>query len=280
MSQSVHSETTVKFRDGSHHAEVDLLVVEEPLEIRLGYGPHGERQQYTVTVTMRTPGHDEELCVGFLFAEGIIEKREDVLSAKYCGSHEYPDEKFNVMRVELHPEAKVDTNLVGRNFYTTSSCGVCGKASMESLAVACQSLTHVTFAIEASMLSTLPKKLTAAQNVFEHTGGLHAAGLFDVKGNVIILREDVGRHNALDKLIGASLLNQQVPCSDTILMLSGRISFDLVQKAIRAGISTVAAVGAPSSLAVEVAKSFGVTLIGFLKQHKFNIYCGEERIIF
>ena len=278
MSKSVQSETTVKFRDGLPHTEVDLLVVEEPLEIRLGYGPEGQRQQLTVTVTMRTPGHDEELCVGFLFTEGIIEKSQDVLSAKYCGNLEYPDEQENVMRVELHPNINVDLNLVQRNFYTSSSCGVCGKASLESLKVDCSTLADVDFSISSDTISSLPEKLTAAQNVFEFTGGLHAAGIFDAKGEIMLLREDVGRHNALDKLIGASLLKGNIPCSDAILVLSGRVSFDLVQKAIRAGISTIAAVGAPSSLAVEVARSFGVTLIGFLKEHKFNIYCGEHRI--
>ena len=279
MTTNVQSVETLKVGSGKAELEADLVVTEEPLEIRVGYGSENERQQFTLSVTMRTPGHDQELCIGFLYTEDVIQKKEDVLRAEYCGNLEFPNEKDNVMRVELSPDVEFSPSQFGRNFYTASSCGVCGKASIELLSVSCQSLQQIKTEIAGSVLYSLPAKLQNSQRVFQHTGGLHASGLFDLRGNILSLREDVGRHNALDKLVGSLVLNSALPSSESVLMLSGRISFDLVQKAIRAGIPIVAAVGAPSSLAIKLAAEYGVTLVGFLKEDKFNVYTERQRVI-
>ena len=234
----------------------DLLAVEEPLQIRA----NGR----DLSITMRTPGHDHELAAGFLFTEGFLQARTDVLSID-CGENS----------ITLSLADGVDTG-VARNFYTTSSCGVCGKASIESLhAAGCRMLPHIR--VSRDVIHGLPEKLRAAQSAFEHTGGLHGAALFDSSGNLETVREDVGRHNAVDKLIGAAFLNEQMPLHDRILMLSGRASFELVQKAVMAGIPVVAAVGAPSSLAVQTAMRFGMTLLGFVRDGRFNIYSGISR---
>jgi FdhD protein len=234
----------------------DLLAVEEPLQIRV----NGR----DLSITMRTPGHDAELAAGFLFTEGILKTRADVLAID-CGENS----------VALTLADGVDSG-PSRNFYTTSSCGVCGKASIESLhASGCAMLAHVSVGHE--VIHGLPEKLRTAQSVFEHTGGLHGAALFDTCGNLEIVREDVGRHNAVDKLIGRAFLDGRVPLSGRILMLSGRASFELVQKAVMAAIPVVAAVGAPSSLAVQTAMRFGMTLLGFVRDGRFNIYSGVSR---
>jgi len=256
----------------------DLLAIEEPLEIRIGFGELADRQQKNLSVTMRTPGHDFELAIGFLFTEGIIQHMGQVESVKYCEDVGKQEEKGNVVRVELKPEVTIDFEKLQRHFYTSSSCGVCGKSSIESVKVACQQLGD-GFSISASLIHQLPDKLRKAQTVFEYTGGLHAVGLFDKAGELILLREDVGRHNALDKAIGAMMLKKQVPLSDCALMVSGRASFELVQKAAVAGIPVLAAIGAPSSLAVALAKESGMTLLGFVRHERFNIYCGAERVI-
>jgi FdhD protein len=233
----------------------DLLAVEEPLQIRV----NGR----DLSITMRTPGHDGELATGFLFTEGILKMRADVLAV---------DCRENSVTLTL--AQGVDTG-VSRNFYTTSSCGVCGKASIQSLhAAGCSMLPHTS--ITREVIHALPEKLRAAQSAFEHTGGLHGAALFDASGNLEIVREDVGRHNAVDKLIGAAFLDDRIPLHDRILMLSGRASFELVQKAVVAGIPVVAAVGAPSSLAVQTAQRFGMTLLGFVRDGRFNIYSGVD----
>ncbi len=256
----------------------DLIVTEEPLEIRLGYGPESTRDQMTLAVTMRTPSHDEELCLGFLFSEGIINSMEDVLSVKYCDDLGMEENHENVMRVELSPKVSLDPDQFNRNFYTTSSCGVCGKAAIEAINVICDPLQNDSIQIDQTLIFDLPQKLREAQEVFRYTGGLHASAIFDFEGNIRAHREDVGRHNALDKLIGHSLVSDPDQLKSSILLLSGRISFELVQKAVRAGIPVIAAVGAPSSLAVDMAKDFGVTLIGFLGEKKFNIYNAKQRI--
>jgi FdhD protein len=231
----------------------DLLAVEEPLQIRV----NGR----DLSITMRTPGHDRELAAGFLFTEGILTTPADVLAI---------DSRENSVALTLTDG--VDTG-AARNFYTTSSCGVCGKASIEALhAAGCAMLPPARVARE--VIHALPEKLRAAQSVFEHTGGLHGAALFDTAGNLEMVREDVGRHNAVDKLIGAAFLDRRLPLADRVLMLSGRASFELVQKAVMAGIPVVAAVGAPSSLAVETARRFGMTLLGFVRNGRFNIYSG------
>jgi FdhD protein len=235
----------------------DLLAVEEPLQIRV----NGR----DLSITMRTPGHDLELAAGFLFTEGILKARADVLAI---------EGRENTVMLTLADGVDAGT---ARNFYTTSSCGVCGKASIESLrASGCSMLPSGR--VERDVIHSLPDKLRAAQSVFDHTGGLHGAALFDAHGVLELVREDVGRHNAVDKLIGASFLEGRVPLSDCILMLSGRASFELVQKAVMAGIPVVAAVGAPSSLAVETARRFGMTLAGFVRNGRFNVYSGVSRL--
>lgn len=278
MSEKVKAVRIVRLGAEKLSSANDLLVVEEPLEIRVGYGSSTNRQQDTLTVTMRTPGDDEHLCLGFLFTEGIINSVNEVLSAKYCSNITEGDGGNNVMRVELIPEKGFNPADFKRNFYTTSSCGVCGKASIDHLRGNCEPLIKKT-KVSKHLFNSLPNILLAQQDVFKHTGGVHACGLFDLEGQLIIHKEDVGRHNALDKLIGSLLISNSIPLTEKILLLSGRISFELVQKAILAGIEIVAAVGAPSSLATELADEFGVTLIGFVKEEGFNIYTSSERII-
>jgi len=263
----------------SHESVPDLVVSEEPLEIRIGHGLEGDRKQFSLSVTMRTPGNDEALCIGFLFTEGIINSMADVLSVKYCEDLGRKEGMENLMRVELQPSIEIDDQQFKRNFYTTSSCGVCGKASIDSIKVTCDPIESEEISVAKALLFEMPDKLREAQKVFQHTGGLHACGLFDLEGKLTFHNEDVGRHNALDKLIGSLLIRGSVQASGSILMLSGRISFELVQKALRAGIQVIAAVGAPSSLAVNLANEFGITLIGFLKNEKFNIYTGKQRVV-
>lgn len=275
---SVHTVNIEKVGRESSKSTPDLIVTEEPLEIRLGYGPQDQREQMTLAVTMRTPSHDEELCIGFLFTEGIINSIDDTLSVKYCDDLGTVDNHENVMRVELAPEVSIDPEQFNRNFYTTSSCGVCGKAAIEAINVVCEPLKNDQITVDQELIFDLPSKLREAQEVFKHTGGLHASAIFDQEGNLLAHREDVGRHNALDKLIGHFLKQDKETLTSSILLLSGRISFELVQKAVRAGIPIIAAVGAPSSLAVDLAKDFGVTLIGFLGEKKFNIYNGKQRV--
>ena len=258
----------------------DLLAAEEPLEIRLGYGEANDRSQKSISVTMRTPGNDFELALGFLFTEGIIKDVDDIFQIKYCSDSNRIEDKENIVRVELKEKIIPDLKKLERHFYTSSSCGVCGKSSIESVRrEICQLPTSDCRLIQSSLILKLPDLLRNHQQVFKYTGGLHASALFNLDGELIFVREDVGRHNALDKLIGAALTKKMMPLSWHILLLSGRISFELVQKAAMAGIKMIAAVGAPSGLAVEMAKSFDITLIGFLRDKRFNIYSGEERII-
>ena len=267
-----------RYANNQHVSEPDLVVVEEPLEIRVGYGPESQRLQATITVTMRTPGDDEHLCLGFLFSEGIIESTAQVLSAKYCRNVVEEDGGNNVMRIELTPATDFNPRDVQRNFYTNSSCGVCGKASIDHVKQLCKPVTMLPIEVSRQVITRLPATLEGTQDVFKHTGGLHACGLFTADGSLLLHKEDVGRHNALDKLIGNLLVNQELPANDKVLMLSGRISFELVQKAVKAGIPMVAAVGAPSSLSVALAKEYGVTLVGFIKSQGFNVYTGFTRV--
>ncbi|MCS6972893.1 MAG: formate dehydrogenase accessory sulfurtransferase FdhD [Cyclobacteriaceae bacterium] len=255
----------------------DLLAVEEPLEIRLGFGPVSERQQRSLSVTLRTPGHDFELALGFLFTEGIINSMDDVGQVAYCRDVGR-QQQDNIVRVELQPHIAPDWQKLQRNFYTTSSCGVCGKSSIEAVQQRCNVLAD-TFTLPAGMIYSLPEVMRTSQPVFTHTGGLHASALFSTKGELKILREDVGRHNALDKVIGAMFMQNRLPLSDYLLLVSGRAGFELVQKAVMAGLAVMVAVGAPSSLAVELAQQCNLTLIGFARDNKFNIYAGAHRII-
>ena len=259
--------------DGDSSAPVqDLLAVEEPLEIRLG--------EKTISITMRTPGHDFELAAGFLFSEGILHDRAEIRDIVWSKmAVENPRQLGNSVTVELNPGVAVDLDRLERHFYTTSSCGVCGKASIEAIQMqGCPVLPRNAPTVTTAVIHHLPETLRRAQPVFERTGGLHAAALFDPQGNLQLLREDVGRHNAVDKLVGAEMLAGHTPLSDRLLLVSGRASFELVQKALMAGIPILAAVGAPSSLAVETAQRFNLTLLGFVRDGRFNIYSGASRI--
>ncbi len=256
----------------------DVLAAEEPLEVRLLWQEHGETVRKNIAITMRTPGDDFELAAGFLHGEGIIHSLNDVADISYC-TDEAEDQAFNIVSVTLSPGVVFDVSRIERNFYTTSSCGVCGKAALEAIEIQGCDALPAGYTVESDVICHLPESLRAAQSVFDRTGGLHAAGLFHRDGTLISLREDVGRHNALDKLIGQQLTDGKTPLDDRVLMLSGRASFELLQKALAARISVVAAVGAPSSLAVQLAESFNITLCGFVRADGFNVYCGGERVL-
>lgn len=269
-----------KDQGGVRHVRSDRVAVEEPLEIRLGYTTPGGRASRSVSITMRTPGNDRELAAGFLYTESVIHRAGDIASVEPCGSPAPDTGNFNVVRVELAPGVDVDLGRLQRHFYTTSSCGVCGKTSLDALrATGAETLDDAGPRFTRETLVSMPAALRAAQPTFEETGGLHAAAAFDSKGDLIVTMEDVGRHNAVDKVVGYLLLNGSLPASDLGLMVSGRASFELMQKALVAGIPLLAAVSAPSSLAVQLARDFNMTLIGFLRGKTFNIYAGEQRII-
>jgi FdhD protein len=258
--------------DGSQRRRPDSLAVEEPLELRVDGAP--------LTVTMRTPGHDVELAHGFLLTEGVIGAAADLLTARYCDSVDAEGRNtYNVLDVALAPGVQPPDTSVERNFYTTSSCGVCGKASLDAVKLKSRfSPASDPVRIPWEVLGTLPDRLRSAQKVFDSTGGLHAAGLFTPDGSLLVTREDVGRHNAVDKVLGHALLAGRVPAAGTVLQVSGRASFELVQKAVMAGVPVLAAVSAPSSLAVELADEAGLTLVGFLRGGSGNVYTHPERI--
>ena len=285
-----------RFQGSVSQSAYDDLAVEEPLEIQLGYG---NGQVKSISVTMRTPGNDLELAAGFLMTEGVVHDVNDIDRIEYVTPHagdptlqqsqvNQPDRSYqdilpyrperNIVRATLLPEIEVSLANLQRNFYTTSSCGICGKASLLALQTVCPPRRKNDFTMDSQILYQLQQRLRLAQGVFDKTGGLHGAGLFDAVGTLYAIREDVGRHNAVDKLIGSEFLADRTPLSDRLLLLSGRASFELMQKALMGGISLVAAVGAPSSLAVQVAKQFDITLIGFLREEHFNVYHGVERI--
>lgn len=275
MSRSVSKFQVLKFPE--LQSQTDVLAVEEPLEIRLGFYDKDKFTHKAISITMRTPDHDFELAAGFLFTEGILRFSHQISGIKHCGK--IGKEGFeNTVRLDLIKDVKVDFTRLQRHFYTSSSCGVCGKSSIEALQTGVKKIES-SFKIKADLIHQLPETLQKSQTVFNETGGLHASALFDANGNLEIVREDVGRHNALDKVIGAKFLEKEMPLSDKILLVSGRASFELVQKALMAGIPILAAVGSPSSLAVELAESFGLTLIGFVRDKRFNVYTGKERIL-
>jgi FdhD protein len=270
----------VTARRPAHHLAGDdavtrpeTLAVEEPLEIRVNGTP--------ITVTMRTPGSDMELAQGFLLTEGVIAERDDVLTVRYCrGSTDDGVNTYNVLDVTLAPGVAAPHLDVTRNFYTTSSCGVCGKASLEAVQTTsrhCPGDDPAT--VSAETLTAMPEQLRSSQRVFATTGGLHGAALFDVDGTMLAIREDIGRHNAVDKVVGWALESNRIPLSGTVLLVSGRASFELTQKAVMAGIPVLAAVSAPSSLAVDLASQSGVTLVAFLRGDSMNVYTRPDRVI-
>jgi FdhD protein len=256
--------------DGKLRRKDDYLAAEEPLEIRIGEHP--------ISVTMRTPGHDLELAAGFLFTEGIVQRGEQILALESPSEGE-AGKRGNVVQATLAPEAVPDFAKMRRHFFASSSCGICGKASIEAIRSRCLAPPNPNFRIAPDLLLGLPDALRSSQDVFERTGGLHAAALFDSKGTLLVLREDIGRHNAVDKVIGWAVRERRVPLEDSLMLVSGRGGFEIVQKAIVAGVPVVASVSAPSSLAVQLAREMQLTLVGFLRGRRFVIYSGGERLL-
>lgn len=250
----------------------ETLVVEEPLEIRVNGSP--------ITVTMRTPGSDFELAQGFLLTEGLIVERDDIATVRYCpGTGDDGENSYNVLDVTLRPGVEIPDLSLNRNFYSTSSCGVCGKASMDAVRLASRhACGDDPSTVPASTLSAMPAQLRTAQKVFASTGGLHGAALFGVDGTMLVVREDVGRHNAVDKVIGWALESGRIPLGGNVLLVSGRASFELTQKAVMAGIPVLAAVSAPTSLAVDLAAQSGLTLVAFLRGESMNVYSRPDRV--
>ncbi|RSO36874.1 formate dehydrogenase accessory sulfurtransferase FdhD [Streptomyces sp. WAC 06725] len=275
MGRVTERHRVIRIRDGAVSTRPDTLVGEEPLEIRLGGRP--------LAITMRTPGDDFALAAGFLVSEGVLGGAGELANIVYCaGATEDGSNTYNVVDVQLAPGVPVPDITLERNVYTTSSCGLCGKASLDAVRTSARwpldPPADAPGRIAPATLSALPGRLRAAQRVFDRTGGLHAAALFDADGELLDVREDVGRHNAVDKVVGRALQDGRLPLRDTILMVSGRASFELVQKAVMAGIPTLAAVSAPSSLAVDLATESGLTLVGFLRGSSMNVYAGAERL--
>ena len=262
--------TIARYRNGSFVEKADDLAAEEPLEIRI--------EGQSVAVLMRTPGHDRELAAGFLVTENIVQSADELFEITVCGENAAGSDETNVVNVTLKNPARFDAKKVSRNLFSSSSCGICGKASIEAIVKQFAPIDS-TLKISGSLLLDLPARLSAAQKTFQLTGGLHACALFEENGTLLALREDVGRHNALDKLIGHALFENRLPLNRQILLLSGRVSFEMVQKALAAGIAIIAAISAPTSLAVEFARSNNQTLVGFLRGNEMNVYAGAERIL-
>lgn len=262
----------LRVRDAVSEYRGDTLAVEEPMEIRV--------RGRAVAITMRTPGDDFDLAIGFLVSEGVIRSAADVRGVRYCaGATVDARNTYNVVEVVLDPAVPMSDPSLERNFYTTSSCGLCGKASLDAVrAASTWPVGDDLLRVPSAVLAGLPEKLRGAQRAFDRTGGLHAAGLFRPDGSLLLVREDVGRHNAVDKVIGHAARNGMLPLRGTVLMVSGRASFELVQKAAMAGIPMLAAVSAPSSLAVELAEETGLSLVGFLRGASMNVYAGRQRV--
>jgi FdhD protein len=267
--RSVDLTKVSEWDDGKFRRKDDYLAAEEPLEIRVGDDP--------LSVTMRTPGHDRELAAGFLFTEGLIQRREQILKLENAKPQDGTN-RGNVIEAELTPDAAPDFVKMKRHFFAASSCGICGKASIDSIRSRLLAAPNPDFRLDAEILVRMPDALREAQDVFQRTGGLHAAALFSPQGELLVLHEDIGRHNAVDKTIGWALLEGLVPLSDSVLLVSGRGGFEIIQKAIVAGVPVVASVSAPSSLAVQLARELRLTLLGFLRGRRFVIYAGEERV--
>lgn len=279
MASSIYPFKTHRYRDGKVVSEDDLVVVEEPLEIRLGYGALDNRVERSLVITMRTPGDDFELAAGFLFCEGLINSHEQIISIKYCYSSGDEQEDDNVVRVELHPDVEVDLSNSERHGFSHSGCGICGLTSIDSaFKLADATIFNDELKIDLDLISSLPEKSHKHQHNYKHTGGIHSASLFNDKGEFIDIMEDVGRHNAVDKLIGKRLLKEELKSDSSLLFLSGRMGFELVQKAAMAGFPILISVGAPTSLAIQLGMKMKMTLVGFTRNDKFNVYCGEERL--
>ncbi len=268
-SRSVDLTQVTEWKDGAAARKDDYLAAEEPLEIRIGENP--------LSVTMRTPGHDQELAAGFLFTEGLVQRREQIIALENA-TNDDDGKRGNVVRAEVAAEVLPDFDKLRRHFFAASSCGICGKASIDAVRSRLLRTPNADFRVEPKLIVSLPDALRSEQDVFERTGGLHAAALFDARGDLLIVREDIGRHNAVDKVVGWALLNDRIPLSDCILLVSGRGGFEIIQKAIVAGIPVVASVSAPSSLAVQLARELRLTLIGFLRGTRFVVYAGEDRL--
>jgi FdhD protein len=269
--RSVSLTRVSEWSDGHLTTKDDYLAAEEPLEIRVGQNP--------LSVTMRTPGHDAELAAGFLLTEGFIQTREQILSLENVEpTTEDNIKRGNVIEATLSTDSTPDFEKMRRHFFASSSCGICGKASIDAIRSRLLTTPNPDFRIDSELLTELPEALRAAQDVFQRTGGLHAAALFDTSGHLLVVREDIGRHNAVDKVIGWALLDHRVPLGNAVLLVSGRGGFEIVQKALVAGIPVLASVSAPSSLAVQLARELRMTLVGFLRGRRFVIYSGEERI--
>lgn len=278
LGEAVRATPIIEASGGETRERQDFVAVEEPLEIRVVVERQGERERYSIAITMRTPGDDLELAAGFLLSEGVVAGRDSVWRIAHCESTDHPESQGNIVEVQLAPGAPFDPAASSRNVYTTSSCGICGRGSLELLWTCQPERPGGELVLEPEELCALPERLRGAQEVFGKTGGLHAAALCDASGAIELLREDVGRHNAVDKVIGHALLADRLPAAGRLLLVSGRASFELVQKAIMAGIPALAAVGAPSSLAIAAAQEYGLTLVGFLDRRRFNVYSGRERL--
>lgn len=272
IQRGARSRQILRFAHAASRTTIDEVAIEEPLEIRIVQQADGIGQETPISITMRTPGHDAELATGFLVCEGVITNPEDIERVRLCAGG-------NEIRVTLKPTVTLDTKKLARHFYTSSSCGVCGKTAIKAVNVQVRGQLNPALPIVTpKLIKSLSQSLRSAQRVFDRTGGLHASGLFTTTGELIRMHEDVGRHNALDKLIGAQWFEDESVFAESVLMLSGRVSFELVQKSLTAGIPIVAAVGAPSSLAVELADKYDLTLIGFVRNQRFNVYSGFKRV--
>lgn len=277
MTKPLGSKKKVKIwavRDSKVQLRSDTIATEEPLEIRL------VNPKQTIAITMRTPGADFDLVAGFLYGESIVRQRKDIQQISYCVDPQIEGEqRFNIVNIQLREGIVPDLPSLERHFFTTSACGVCGKTSIDALKLRGAQTLPKDASVTTEVIYNLSERLQSAQKIFASTGGLHAAALFDFQGQLLKLREDVGRHNALDKLIGSAFLAEELPLTHQIVMVSGRSSFEILQKCIMARVPIVCAVSAPSSLAVSLAEEFGVTLIGFLRNNRFNIYTGCQRIL-
>ena len=271
---------TIKYKQNKSSNSEDLISIEEPLEMVVRYKKKSKWIDNSISITMRTPTNDENLIIGLLFCEGIVHKISEIEKIEFLGEKVGKFDLQNKIRVTLNNSENLNTKHLRRNFLTNSSCGVCGKTSMDSLEIICKTKINKDIPkIKSSLITKIPNLLTQSQSEFSKTGGIHSSALFNKKGKSLVIEEDVGRHNALDKVIGHSLKNSIFDTKNQFIACSGRLSFELVQKTLMANIGLLMGVGAPTSLAIDLAKRFDITLIAFVKSDSFNIYCGESRIL-